>query len=163
CAQPLSLLERRVECPACRFVHYANPIPAVAALVLDENERLLLARRAQEPFAGRWDMPGGFLEEGERPVEALRRELEEETSLTVAVGRLVGVYPDAYGEGPDAVEVVNLAWEAIPVAGDPAPADDVSELRWFSLDELPPRDELAFGWIAPMLEEWVAARRGRSS
>lgn len=159
CARPLTVLERRVECGSCGLVHYANPIPAVAALVRDDEGRLLLARRAQEPYAGRWDTPGGFLEEGEHPVEALIRELEEETGLTVAVGDFVGVFPDAYGEGPDAVEIVNLVWEATIVSGEPAPADDVSELGWFALDALPPDDELSFRWIAPMLREW-AGRRG---
>lgn len=163
CARPLTPRKRRVECASCGFVHYANPIPAVAAVVLDGNGRLLLARRAVEPFAGCWDTPGGFLEEGEHPIEALRRELEEETGLTVAVGPLIGIYPDAYGDGPEAVEIVNLVWEATPVAGEPAPADDVSELRWFALDALPPREELAFSWIASMLEEWSASRRERFS
>lgn len=145
----------RVECESCGFVHYANPIPAVAALVRDERGCLLLARRAEEPYAGLWDTPGGFLEEGEHPVDALRRELEEEAGLTIAVGDFIGVYPDAYGDGPDAVEIVNLVWEATILSGDPAPADDVSELGWFPLDALPLEDELAFGWIAPMLRAWV--------
>lgn len=161
CARPLTLLERRVECGACGFVHYANPIPAVAALVLDDVGRLLLARRAEEPYAGRWDTPGGFLEEGEHPVEALVRELAEETGLTVRVGALVGVFPDAYGAGPDAVEIVNLVWEAEIVSGEPAPADDVSELGWFALDALPAEDELAFRWIAPMLRSWASGRTSR--
>lgn len=154
------MLERRVECAACGFVHYANPIPAVAALVRDHEGRLLLARRAEEPYAGLWDTPGGFLEEGEHPVDALVRELAEETGLTVAVGDLVGVFPDAYGEGPDAVEIVNLVWEASVVSGEPVAADDVSELRWFALDALPPEEELSFRWIGPMLREWVAGRAG---
>ncbi|GIU94080.1 MAG: hypothetical protein KatS3mg012_0537 [Gaiellaceae bacterium] len=161
CGQRLTVLERRVECDSCGFVHYANPIPAVAALVRDGRGRLLLARRAEEPFAGRWDTPGGFLEEGEHPVDALVRELSEETGLTVAVRDLVGVFPDSYGDGPDAVEIVNLVWEAEIVAGEPAPADDVSELGWFALDALPPDEELAFHWIAPMLREWRAAQARR--
>jgi len=78
--------------------------------------------------------------------------------LTVAVGDFVGVFPDAYGTGPDAVEIVNLVWEAEIVSGEPAPADDVSELRWFTLDALPTDDELAFRWIAPMLRAWTADR-----
>ena len=159
CAQPLTPFAGRVECGACGFVHYANPVPAVAALVRDDRGRLLLARRAEEPFAGLWDTPGGFVEEGEQPVDALRRELQEETGLTVAVGELVGVFPDAYGDGPEAVEIVNLVWEAAIVSGEPAPADDVSELGWFALDALPPDDELAFGWIAPTLRTWGARKR----
>jgi len=42
-------------------------------------------------------------------------------------------------------------WEASVVSGEPSPADDVSELRWFALDELPPPEECAFRWVAPFL------------
>jgi NADH pyrophosphatase NudC (nudix superfamily) len=71
--------EQRLECPECGFVAYASSKATAGALVEDEEGRLLLARRAHEPFKGRWDIPGGFLEEGEHPLDGLRRELCEET------------------------------------------------------------------------------------
>jgi hypothetical protein len=51
--------------------------------------------------------------------------------------------------------VLNLVWEARLAPGEPVPADDVSELRWFAVDALPPDDELAFRWIAPALRAWL--------
>jgi NADH pyrophosphatase NudC (nudix superfamily) len=68
--------QRRLACEACGFVHYLNPRPTVAALVL-ERDHVLLVRRAVEPRRGCWDVPGGFLEVGEHPVVGLKRELRE--------------------------------------------------------------------------------------
>ena len=161
CASVITHEEGRVECVSCGFVHYANAVPAVSALVVDEKRRVLLARRAYEPDAGLWDTPGGFLEAGEEPVDALRRELLEETSLTIEVGDFVGMFTDRYGDGPSAAEVLNLVWEVRISGGEPNAADDVSELRWFATDALPDASELAFRWLAPCLREWSTNRHDR--
>jgi len=155
CGSPLVHDHGRVECGACGFVHYANSAPTASAFVLDHAGSVLLARRAYEPDAGLWDVPGGFLEEGEDPVEGLRRELLEETGLTIEPGDFVGAFTDTYGDGPGATAVLNLVWEASIAAGEPAPADDVSELRWFPRGGLPLDEELAFRWLAPSLRAWA--------
>lgn len=157
CASELRHAGNRVECPACDYVHYAASLPTASAFVVD-GSRILLARRASEPDAWKWDAPGGFLEEGEDPVAGLRRELLEETSLELEVGAFVGAFTDTYGDGADARYVLNLTWEARFVSGEPAPADDVSELRWFRTDSLPDVDELAFRWLDPALRDWAARR-----
>jgi ADP-ribose pyrophosphatase YjhB (NUDIX family) len=156
CASAISHEEGRVECESCGFVHYANTVPAVSALVVDAERRVLLARRAFEPYADMWDTPGGFLEEGEEPVAALRRELLEETGLTIEISDFVGMFTDRYGEEPTAAEVLNLVWEVRISAGELNAADDVSELRWFGFDELPGEGELAFHWLGPALRLWTS-------
>jgi NAD+ diphosphatase len=155
CAAELDHLGSRVECPACGFVRYANPLPAVAALVVDDEGRLLLGRRAFEPDVGLWDTIGGFLEEGEDAVAALHREVLEETGLEVSVGAFVGAFSDRYGSGEEAPIALNLVFEARLVAGEPQAADDVSELAWFPRNALPADEELAFTWIAPALRRWA--------
>jgi 8-oxo-dGTP diphosphatase len=97
---------------------------------------LLLTRRAREPFAGWWDLPGGFVEPLETPQHAVRRELLEETGLEVTVGSLVGVFPDRYGE--DAPSTLNLFYEAAVAGGEQRAADDVSEIGWQPPDEVDP-------------------------
>ncbi len=151
CASALGVQEGRAECAACGFVHYAHSAPAVSALVVDDADRMLLARRAHEPDAGLWDVLGGFLEEGEHPLDGLRRELLEETGAEVEPREFLGAYLDTYGDGPEAASVLNLVWEARLVAGEPTPADDVAELRWFQRDEPPPPEECAFRWVAKFL------------
>ena len=154
CGGALGGDETRRECASCSYVAYANPVPTASALVVDARGRLLLARRAAEVENGKWDLPGGFVEEAEDPVEAMRRELREETGLTVEPTRFFGVWTDRYGDGPDARWTLNLYWLARPVAGEATAADDVSEVRWFSVDELPPPEAVAFENVRKVLAAW---------
>jgi ADP-ribose pyrophosphatase YjhB (NUDIX family) len=152
CRSELSGDAARRECPSCGFVAYASSKPTACAVVEGEG-RVLLTRRRYEPFAGRWDLPGGFLEEGEHPLDGIRRELREETGLEVEPGRFIGVWMDRYGSDEDAPATLNLYWSARVTGGEPAAADDVTELAWFEPDELPPREETAFH-IADVLSAW---------
>jgi ADP-ribose pyrophosphatase YjhB (NUDIX family) len=139
-----------VECPRCGFVHYAHS--AVTASVLPEKDgRILLARRAYEPFRGLWDIVGGFVGEGEHPLDGLRREVREETGLEIEVDRLLGIWMGDYAGRA----TLNLFWTGRLGPGTPQASDDVAELRWFSAAALPSRDELAFdGLVAAVLDSW---------
>jgi 8-oxo-dGTP diphosphatase len=157
CATRLVVASERVSCRECGLVVYANPAPTACALCVDAEGRLLLARRARPPFAGRWDLPGGFVDEFEHPLDALRRELREETGLEVEPDRFLGAWSDRYGEDGGGHGTLNLYWTARVVAGEPEPADDVSEVRWFALDELPPAEDFAFH-IADVVASWAMNR-----
>lgn len=67
------------------------PILGVAGVIFSD-ERVLMVRREQEPSKGEWSLPGGVVELGEPHVEALRREVYEETSVEIEVGGLIGVF-----------------------------------------------------------------------
>jgi ADP-ribose pyrophosphatase YjhB (NUDIX family) len=157
CRTALRGSESRLECDACGFVAYASSKPTAGALVEDGRGRVLLVRRAIEPFKGRWDIPGGFVEEGEHPLDAVRRELREETGLDVEPLAFLGVWMDHYGGDSTAEATLNLYWTARVKAGAAAPSDDVDDLRWFEPDELPQPDELAFENVPLVLAAW----RGR--
>jgi ADP-ribose pyrophosphatase YjhB (NUDIX family) len=154
CGEALEGNEQRVECRACGFVAYANPVPTATAVCVDEAGLVLLGRRAFEPDAGLWDLPGGFVDEGEHPLDTLRRELLEETGLEIDVGEFLGVWMDRYGYDSTAASTLNLYWTARALGGDARPADDVVELRWFAPDEIP-WDELAFEVNAKVLSAWL--------
>ena len=156
CAGPLANDGARAVCHGtCGSTYYANSSPCVSALIEDGDGRVLLARRAVEPYLGLWDPPGGFLEEGEHPEDGLRRELLEETGLHCEPIRFLGVWMDVYGDAPDAAATLNLYWTMRVVSGEPVAADDVAELRWFASDDLPLTDQLAFTKVEDALAAWA--------
>ena len=157
CETPLDHAERSVSCPSCGLEEYANPAPTASALVRDDEGRILLARRAGEPGKGLWDLLGGFMDEGEEPLETLRRELREESGVEIDVGDFLGGIPDTYGD--DGIHTVNFYWAATVAGGEARPADDVAELAWFPEEALPPRREFAFANTIELLERAGATFR----
>jgi 8-oxo-dGTP diphosphatase len=105
----------------------------VVAAALYDGDRLLAARRSAPPeFAGRWELPGGKVERGETPEEALSRELREELGVDAeAVERVPG-------EWPLRPPYVLQAWRArlLPGSADPKPLQDHDELRWLTPAEI---------------------------
>ena len=161
CSAPVEREGKTATCDECGYVAYASPEPTACALVIDDEGRVLLARRKFDPRAGKWDVPGGFLEEDEEPLDGLRRELREEAGVEIEPLELAGIWADRYGGGDEPTATLNLYWTARIASGEPTPADDVSELRWFSLDGLPPDEELAFDNVVKALRSLAseAARR----
>jgi NAD+ diphosphatase len=156
CQSALEGDERRVECPECGFVAYGGgPVPTATAVVVDGDGHVLLGRRAVEPDKGLWDLPGGFIEDGEHPQEAVRRELREETGLEIEPLEFLGIWMDTYGYDSGAENTLNLYWTARVTSGDEHAADDVAELRWFDPAELP-WNELAFECNEQVLSAWLA-------
>jgi ADP-ribose pyrophosphatase YjhB (NUDIX family) len=136
-----------VRCERCGARYWANAIPAVQG-VLERDGRVLLARRAIDPHKGEWDLPGGFLDETEAPLDGLRREFREETGLDVVPIEFLRIDVEPY----DGRYVFSVSW-LVRATGEPRPADDVAELRWFARDELPP---MAFPGQSRVLADWVA-------
>src|SRR3954469_21619213 len=124
---------------------YDYPRPAVtvdAVLVTRERPpRVLLIRRKHDPFAGKWALPGGFIDMDETLEESARRELREETGVTAADLTQIGTFGDP-GRDPRG-RTISVAYLARVKAKDvrPVAADDAAEVGWFALDALP---ELAF-------------------
>jgi ADP-ribose pyrophosphatase YjhB (NUDIX family) len=156
-AEPSSSTPTSAWSPSCGFVAHSNSETTVGGLVVDESDRLLLVRRARDPYGGTWDVPGGFLDEAEHPLGALRRELHEETGLEVEPDEFVGAWLDRYGEGADAATTLNLYWTAHRTGGDAVAGDDAAEIRWFPRNALPPEDQIGFPNVRELLRAW---RRG---
>jgi ADP-ribose pyrophosphatase YjhB (NUDIX family) len=152
CGGELSSVDgRHLACPGCGSAYWANSKPAVQGLLVRDG-RVLIGRRRTEPCKGCWDLPGGFLEESEPPLEGLRRELREETGIEVDPVEWLGAAIDRYGE----VFVLSLTW-IVRGEGDPVASDDIEDLQWFRPEALP--TEMAFDSQADFLRRW-AEREG---
>jgi ADP-ribose pyrophosphatase YjhB (NUDIX family) len=151
CGEAIEKVEGRAECCACGFVGYANAVPGAEAVCFDERGRVLLGRRAFDPAAGLWDLPGGFLHEDEHPLDALHREILEETALEIDPVDFLGFWLEPY----DGRIVLCLAWTA-HASGAGRAGDDLVELHWFDQHALPPAHELAFAHYPEVLSAAVA-------
>lgn len=125
----------RPACPTGHFVHYDNPAVTTFAFVRDGDGRYLVLRRAKEPCLGEWDLPGGFVESGETPAEAIRRELREETGLEIEVERILGAFTGRYGAGGR--WTVDVGYAARVTGGTFRLDGEKSDAAWLPLDELP--------------------------
>jgi ADP-ribose pyrophosphatase YjhB (NUDIX family) len=150
-----------ITCPRCGVTHYANAKPCGGALVVDDVGRLLLVRRAHDPYLGAWDIPGGFCDLREHPADAARREVLEETGLEVAIGDLVGMWMDDYGDTGQVT--LNVYFHARVVGGsERTDPEEVAELGWFEADRLPA--EIAFpDHEGQVLTAWLDSRHDRSA
>ena len=124
-----------------------HPVVGVGGVVILDG-RALLIRRGSEPLKGEWSIPGGILELGETLIEAVRRELREETSLEVRVLNLIEVFErifpgaDANPSVPPAVSprpqyhfvIVDYLCEVI--AGSPRAGSDVTDVAFVCEEDL---------------------------
>jgi ADP-ribose pyrophosphatase YjhB (NUDIX family) len=113
-------------------------VACVGAVVHDPAGRLLLIRRGHDPHRGRWTLPGGRVDPGETPEQAVVREIREETGLDVRVGAVVGrvLIPG----GAVTYDVVDFTCTPVDPAAEPTPGDDAADARFVDaadLDDLP--------------------------
>jgi 8-oxo-dGTP diphosphatase len=115
----------------------------IAVAERDGVPHVLLIERRWDPFAGRWALPGGHVDEGEQPIDAARRELAEETGVTVDTLDLVGVYADP-GRDPRGRYVTWAYLARLDDMPQPQAGDDAASARWVRLDELDQPNWIAF-------------------
>ncbi len=133
--------DRSFICSCCHLNYYINSAAAVAALIFNEDGKLLLTRRAVEPDIGKLDLPGGFIDPGETAEEALRRELREELGLEVKSLRYLTSRPNEYLFSGISVFTTDFAFLAVPArTGEIKAADDISGFEWLNPVEVDPGD-----------------------
>jgi len=115
----------------------AHPIPAVGAFIV-KNGKLLMIRRAYEPSAGKWSVPGGIIEVGESALDALRREVKEELGIEVKVIKLLDIYDCITKDemGKIKYHYLIIGFLAHPISLEITPSSEVLEYSFFDRDEV---------------------------
>jgi mutator protein MutT len=146
----------------------AFPIPSVGAVVVQQGY-VLLIQRGQPPAQGLWTLPGGVIEVGETPEEAVVREVREETNLTVTVGGIVEIVTKVFRDVHNAVQYHYLILDYLATcrAGAALPSvflspdADVTDVRWIPLGELSAYD-LTDG-VLPVIQRGIALQHANLS
>jgi 8-oxo-dGTP diphosphatase len=116
----------------------AQPRPFMGvALLLRKGDQVLLLKRSASHGEGSWCPPGGYLEFGERPDDAARREAREEVGVEVINLRFLAITNDLHPEGK---HHITIFFEGSIAVGEPSlatPSKDASEMGWFSWNCLP--------------------------
>ena len=121
-----------------RRLYPEKPVVGVGALIQD-GERYLLIKRAAEPDAGFWSIPGGLVEVGEKAEDAAVREAKEETGLDVEVVELLGVVDKIVRDEDSLIKFhfVIVDYLVTPKGGMLRAASDALEARWAKAEEIP--------------------------
>jgi ADP-ribose pyrophosphatase YjhB (NUDIX family) len=107
-------------------------------LLQNQNDEYLLFRRAQEPHKGTFDLPGGFVADGETFLDGAQRELREEANIEVGELTYYGSYPDSYFYKGVTYSTLCVAFKGY-IRGDqiPEPNDELIEYKFFKLADIP--------------------------
>jgi 8-oxo-dGTP diphosphatase len=135
--------DRKV-CTRCGWIFFADPKVAVAVLIVEDGE-VLLVQRDNQPQRGKWSLPAGFVDAGEEPILAAERECLEEAGVQVQIEALIDVLSGQ--EHPNGAHIL-IAYKGRIVGGNLQPGDDALQAAFFGLDNLPP---LAFKSVESIL------------
>jgi NADH pyrophosphatase NudC (nudix superfamily) len=134
CKSELTATADKVLCTRCGFLHYFDPSPTVGVMPIKDG-KILLSVRKVEPFKGELDLIGGFVKSGESAEEAAIRETTEETGLNVEIVRFFKSYADIYGDSSKPVLGIDFIVNII--GGEEKAADDVADLKWIPIKDIP--------------------------
>jgi len=139
----------RSHCNNCDYIDFADPKVVAVAIVVNENNELLLIKRNIEPAIGEWAFPSGYIDKGEAVEDAAIREAKEESNLDISLAKLVGVYSNTGNP------VILIVYSASARSGKEKPGPETQDVRWFKLDKLP---ELPFPHDKQILLDWIDAQ-----
>ena len=138
CRTPLSTVfvdgRRRKVCRGCGFIYYQNPVPVAGCLVIDDDQRILLIKRGVEPAKGAWSLPCGFIELGETPDGAARRELFEETGVR---GKLIGIQGIYHEPSHRYKSLLVCVYRFKPLSHKVRAGDDAEDVGFFPIGKMP--------------------------
>lgn len=138
----------------------------VAGGIIERDGKFVLVREAQGIEKGKWNHPAGWIDVGENPVVAAKREVQEETGYVFEPKQLLGVYSlvradltAILGSPPHAIKLIFTGdFSDTPVA---SPDNDIAEVKWFSPEEIEAMDATTLRDldIKQMVRDYLAGKR----
>jgi NAD+ diphosphatase len=124
-------------CSSCGFHFYLNSAAAVTGLIFNTEGELMLVRRNVEPFYGKLDLPGGFIDPGESVEEALVREIKEELGIVVHDFSFYGSFPNRYPFSGTIISTVDMVFTCtVADLSQITVNDDVKDFEFFKPEEI---------------------------
>lgn len=133
--------EKSKKCGECGFVYYFNPSSATVALILNEQNELLVCRRAKNPAKGTLDLPGGFIDMAETGEEGVSREVKEETGMAVTQAEYLFSIPNIYIYSGFPVHTLDMFYRcSVADASHFKAMDDAEDAFFLPLKDIHPED-----------------------
>ena len=122
-----------------KFYEIFKYVPRVStdSVVLNDKKEVLLVKRTNAPYRGRWCLPGGFVEKGETVEEAAMRECFEETGIRTKAVKLIGVYSSPRRDPRG--HIVGIPFLLKPLDSKTKTSSETSEVRFFPIRKIPKR------------------------
>ena len=133
-------------------LEYRNPALAVDAAVR-RGDQVLLIQRGNEPWKGAWALPGGFVDYGENPTDAVLRELQEETGLNGRIIRLLDAKGDPNRDPRK--HIVSIVY-LIEAEGEPVGGDDAADARFWPIELVLDGELPIAGDHMEILRDWLS-------
>lgn len=115
-------------------MYYKSPKLTTDGVIIKKG-KILLIKRKNEPFKGKWALPGGFVEYGEKVEAAVIREIKEETGLVTKIKDIIGIYSDPNRDPRG--HIVTIVFLLDIINGKLKAADDATEVKFFNLNKIP--------------------------
>lgn len=150
----------RFFCDACRYIQYISPVPCNSLVITNKSGEILLVERKNEPRAGFWDLPGGFIDVGENIENSVIREAKEEVNIDfkpedlhyISSGFMRYLYKGINEH------LLNVAYHAdLPEGQEVIAGDDAKTAKFFAAKDIPWQD-IAFTNVTKMIKAYLEDR-----
>ena len=142
-------------CPNCDLHFYINPKPTNAIILRNNKGEILFAVRKHDPFKGKWDLAGGFVDPKETLEESVIREVKEELSIDITDFKYVSSFHETYEHGGINSETICFVFEGIiPEGANIIPSDDAESVTFFKPADIPYED-MAFEGMKKVVKDYA--------
>lgn len=156
-----SYAEKALRCDSCNFILYTNSAAAVAVIIENSKNEILLVTRAVDPQKGMLDLPGGFIDPDESAEEAVSREIKEELNIDINNFRYFTSRSNRYLFSGVTVFTTDLAFIVkVKDEVEMLAQDDITDFKYYPLEDIE-LDKIAFKSIKEIIKKYIDEQDNR--